>query len=385
MTDVTVPYLDLRRQHALAADDIADAVLRVTRSGWYVLGPEVEAFETEFAAWCGVRHCVGVGNGLDALTLSLRACGVGPGDEVLVPSNTYIATWLAVTAVGARPVPVEPRLQDNLLDPALVASAISSRTRAILPVHLYGRTADMTAVRELLADRDITIVADAAQAHGARLGSAQVGALADAEAFSFYPTKNLGALGDGGCVTTDDDLLADRVRVLRNYGSRRKYDNEIRGVNSRLDEMQAAVLRAQLPYVHAWNERRREIADRYSQALADIDGLVLPEAPGDPAEHVWHVYCVRHPRRDALQAALTERGVGTQIFYPTPPHRAAAYADHQIPDADGRLATLLADTNLALPVAPYLSDAEVEFVIDRVVESVRQVAAGPALLGAGTT
>jgi dTDP-4-amino-4,6-dideoxygalactose transaminase len=376
-TDIAVPYLDLRRQHELAATPITEAVLRVTRSGWYVLGPEVEAFEAEFAAWCGVPHCVGVGNGLDALTLVLRAWGIGAGDEVIVPSNTYIATWLAVTAVGARPVPVEPDVATGLLDPTRVAAALSDRTRAILPVHLYGRCADMSALRALATSHGIPLLADAAQAHGAIQNGGRVGALADAEAFSFYPTKNLGALGDGGCVTTADAELADRLRVLRNYGSRRKYDNEILGVNSRLDEMQAAVLRAQLPLVDGWNARRREIAGRYTEGLSDLSDLVPPQVPADLGEHVWHVYNISYPRRDQLQTALRALGVGTQIFYPTPPHLSEAYAALELPASVGTIAAELASTSLALPIAPYLRDEEVDWVISAVRRCLGRVPAQP--------
>jgi len=366
-----ISFLDLKAPYEELREALDDACLRVMRSGWYVLGKECEAFEAEFAAYCEARCCVGVGNGLDGLTLTLRALGVGPGDEVIVASNTYIATWLAVSATGATPVPVEPDPATFNLDPARVEAAITPRTRALLPVHLYGQPAPLGPLGAVARRHGLKLVEDAAQAHGARwegrrVGGSGAGGSSDAAVFSFYPTKNLGAHGDGGAVTTDDPDLAERIRVLRNYGSRQKYHNEVRGVNSRLDEMQAALLRVKLGHLDAWNARRRRLAARYHDGLAGLPGLALPTTLPE-AEHVWHVYTVRHPRRDALAERLRdEAGVGTLIFYPVPPHLSGAYADHGWAREDFPIAASLADTVLSLPLHAQLSEADVDYVIDHV-------------------
>ena len=348
-----IPFLDLAAAQAEVRAGIDAAIARVIASGWYIGGPEVEAFEAEFAAHSGARHCVGVGNGLDALRLALAAMGIGPGDEVLVPSNTYIATWLAVSHCGATPVPVEPLEGTHNIDPAKLEAAITPRTRAILPVHLYGQPADLDPILEVAAAHGLRVLEDAAQAHGAAYRGRRIGSHGDAVAWSFYPGKNLGALGDAGAVTTDDDGLADRLRVLRNYGSRRKYVNEVRGHNSRLDPLQAAVLRTKLAVLDAWNERRARIAARYLDGLAGTS-LGLPEVP-DWAKPAWHLFVVRHPRRDALQSALREQGVETLIHYPVPPHRQAAYAD--LPVAPQPIAERLAGEVLSIPIGPHLDDA----------------------------
>ena len=282
-----VPFLDLRAPYVELRSEIDSAMQRVLDSGWYLLGEEISAFETEYAAYVGADHCVGVGNGLEALRLSLEALGVGPGAEVIVPSNTYIATWLAVTQVGATVVPVEPDPATFNIDPARIEDAITPRTRVILPVHLYGQPADVDAVHDIARRRSLRVVEDAAQAHGARVRGTPVGA-ADVVAWSFYPGKNLGALGDAGAVTTGDADVADRIRVLRNYGSRVKYQNEVRGYNSRLDEVQAAVLRAKLPRLDAWNARRAAQAQRYTCELSAAE-LSLPPVP-TWADAVWHLY-----------------------------------------------------------------------------------------------
>jgi dTDP-4-amino-4,6-dideoxygalactose transaminase len=359
---VTVPFLELRRMLADYGEELEEAALRVVRSGWYILGREVEAFESEFAEYCGTRHCVGVANGLEAMELVLRAWEIGPGDEVVVASNTYIATWLAVSAVGARPVPVEPRPDTCNIDPERIAAALTPRTKAILPVHLYGQCADMAAIRELGRRHGLRVLEDAAQAHGASWDGVRAGALGDAAAWSFYPTKNLGALGDAGAVTTDDDALADRVRLLRNYGSRRKYYNEVVGTNSRLDELQAALLRVRLRHLEADNERRRSHVARYAEELAGLPGLTLPVVAGG-AGHVWHVYAAHHERRDELQQRLADDGVGTQIFYPVPPHRSDAYRDEGFGELELPIAEHLAATTLALPVDARLEASEQATVI----------------------
>lgn len=359
-----VPFLDLGAATAEIRTELDAAVGRVLQSGRYVLGPEVEAFEREFAAFVGTDHCVGVGNGLDAIELALRALGVGPGDEVIVPSNTYIATWLAVSRLGAVIVPVEPDPGTYNLDPARVEAAITPRTRAVVAVHLYGQPADMDPLLEVARTRRIRVAEDAAQAHGARYKGRPVGSLGDAAAWSFYPAKNLGALGDAGAVTTNDPHVADRVQALRNYGSRRKYVNEVRGVNSRLDELQAAVLRVKLPRLEEWNERRRHVAARYLDGLRGT-ALKLPSAaPGfDP---VWHLFVVRSGARDRLQEHLAKHDVQTLIHYPIPPHRQAAYADLGYPVGAFPIAERIHRECLSLPIGPHLTDGQVGDVIDAV-------------------
>ncbi|MBL8673945.1 MAG: DegT/DnrJ/EryC1/StrS family aminotransferase [Rhodospirillales bacterium] len=358
---MTVPFLDLRAVYVELKDEIDAAMLRVADSGWYVLGKEVAAFEAEFAAYCGVKHCVGLGNGLEALELTLRAWDIGPGDEVIVPSSTYIATWLAATACGARVVPVEPDVRTANLDPERVAAAITPRTRAIIPVHLYGQPADMDPVMALAERHGVRVLEDVAQAQGARYKGRRAGALAHAGAFSFFPSKNLGALGDAGAVTTDDATLADRLRTLRNYGSKVKYVNLEAGVNSRLDELQAAVLRAKLPTLDAFNDRRRALAARYLAALAGIDGIETPHVP-QWADPVWHLFTVRCRDRKAATAALDAAGIGWLIHYPIPPHLQRAYAGLGLPAGSFPLAERIADTTLSLPIGPHMPEADVDAV-----------------------
>ncbi len=361
-----VPFVDLQSLYSELRQEVDAALTRVAESSWYVLGPELEAFESEFAQYLGVRYCVGVANGLDALYLSLRAMGIGSGDEVIVPSNTYIATWLAVTRAGARVVPVEPDERTFNLDPRLVAQAVTTQTRAILPVHLYGQSADMSALTSLARAHGLQILEDAAQAHGAAHYAQRVGSLGDAAAWSFYPTKNLGALGDGGAVTTNDSGIADRVRILRNYGARAKYVNEVLGENSRLDEIQAAVLRVKLRHLDDWNGRRQEIACRYRDALRGIS-TGLPFVP-PWANPVWHLYVIRIPHRETLRARLTAAGIDTLIHYPIPPHLQAAYAHLRYPPGSFPLAESMADDVLSLPMHPHLSaehqDRVVKVLID---------------------
>jgi dTDP-3-amino-3,4,6-trideoxy-alpha-D-glucose transaminase len=360
---VGVPYLDLGAAYRELADDLDAAVLRVLRSGRYILGPEVEAFEAAFAAYTGTVHAVGCATGLDALILALRALGVGPGDEVIVPSNTYIATWLAVSAVGARIVPVEPDPQSALIEPTVVAAAIGPRTAAVLCVHLYGRACDGRALRALCDARSIALIEDAAQAHGAQRDGVRAGAFGHVGCFSFYPSKNLGALGDAGAVTTDDAALADRVRVLRNYGSRERYNNEVEGMNSRLDPVQAAVLSVKLAHLDAWNARRQAIAAAYDGALASLAEIAVATArEGD----VQHLYVVRSTDRDGLRAHLTAAGVGSEIHYPIPPHLSDAYAHLGHRAGAFPVAERLAAEVLSLPIGPQLAPVQVEAVIDAV-------------------
>jgi dTDP-4-amino-4,6-dideoxygalactose transaminase len=362
-----IPFLDLQRIHAEQRAALLAACARVIDGGRYVLGPEVEAFEHEFAAFCGARHCVGVGNGLEALELTLRAWGIGAGDEVIVPSWTFIATWLAVSAVGATPVPVEPAEGGFLIDPARVAAAITPRTRVVVAVHLYGHPADTTALRGLAQRHRLHLLEDAAQAHGARLGDRRAGALGDAAAFSFYPGKNLGALGDGGAVTCDDGALARRLRQLRNYGSSRKYVHELPGRNSRLDELQAALLREKLARLARDNAHRRALAQAYLEGLGGT-GLALPREAAD-CESAWHLFVVRTRRREELQRALAAQGIETGIHYPLPCHRQGAYANRDwpaLPSSD-RLAAEV----LSLPMGPHLSVADVGAVCAAVHAALR--------------
>jgi dTDP-3-amino-3,4,6-trideoxy-alpha-D-glucose transaminase len=358
---MNVPFLDLRAAYSELRDELDAATRRVAESGWYVLGAEVEAFEAEFAAYCGARHCVAVGNGLDALTLLLRACGVGPGDEVIVPAHTFIATWLAVTAAGALPVAADVDERTGNLDPARAEEAVTPRTAAILPVHLYGRPADMDALAAVAGRHGLALLEDAAQAHGARYKGRRVGALGRAAGFSFYPVKNLGALGDGGAVTTDDAALAARLRLLRNYGSATKYHHEERGVNSRLDELQAALLRVKLRRLDEWNGRRAGVARLYADVLADVPGLALPIISRG-SEPVWHLFVVRHRRRDELQRHLAGCGVGSMIHYPVPPHLSGAYRGGGWRGENLAVSERFARECLSLPIGPHLAAGDAEAV-----------------------
>jgi len=359
---VKVPFLDLGAATRELQGELEAAMARVLESGWYLLGAELEAFESAFADFVGAPHCVGVASGLDALTLGLRAAGIAPGDEVLVPAHTYIATWLAVSACGARPVPVDVEDAFGGLATSALEAALSPHTRALLPVHLYGHALDLAPLVDFAAAHDLTLLEDAAQAHGARRGGRPVGSLGGrAAAWSFYPGKNLGALADGGALTTADPELAQRLRLLRNYGSKRKYHHQIKGVNSRLDELQAAVLRVKLGHLEAWNERRRRVAKRYLESLAGLGyGLPTP-APG--AEPAWHLFTITSDRRDALRAALEAEGVGALVHYPIPPHLQPAYAELGHQPGDFPVAEKLAKELLSLPIGPQLSDAQQAHVI----------------------
>ena len=358
---MNVPFMDLKAPHDELRTELREAFERVLDSGWYILGHEVEQFEREFAGYCGAGHCVGVGNGLDALHLIVRAYGIGSGDEVIVPSNTYIATWLAVSHAGAVPVPVEPDARTYNIDPARIEAAITPRTKAIIAVHLYGQPADMDAINAVARRHGLKVIEDAAQAHGARYKTRRVGTLGDAAGFSFYPGKNMGALGDGGAVTTNDPVLAEQVRVLCNYGSRVKYHNETKGFNTRLDELQAAFLRVKLPRLDAWNERRKAIAHTYLQALSDA-GVVLPYVP-EWADPVWHLFAVRSQHRDALQAHLQGCGVNTLVHYPIPPHLQAAYAEQAMREGSLPVAEAMSREVLSLPIGPHMKQEQVRQVI----------------------
>ena len=357
-----VKFLDLHKVNERFHTEMDAATKRVLDSGWYLLGKECEAFEKEFAAFCGVKHAIGCANGLDALKLIIRAYGFGPGDEVIAPANTYIASLIAISANGATPVLVEPDVGTYLIDPLKIEEKITPRTKAIMVVHLYGRATDMSPIREIAKRHGLKIIEDSAQAHGAYFEGRRTGALGDAAGFSFYPGKNLGCLGDGGAVTTDDDELAKRIRALRNYGSDVKYHFPYRGTNSRLDEIQAAWLRVKLPHLDADNARRAEIAVRYCREITN-PVVTLPTAIGGDRQlsNVWHVFPVRVERRDDFQAYLTEKGVQTVIHYPIPPHRQPAYTEWhglKLP-----ITEKIHETIISLPISPVMTDGEVSEVI----------------------
>ena len=364
---MTVPFLDLGAAVEELQPALGETIQRVTASGRFVLGPELEAFEREFADYCEVAHCIGVGNGLDALSILLRAYDVGKGDDVLVPAHTFIATWLAVSATGARPVPVAVLETTGNLDPDGLAQALTPRTRAVMPVHLYGQPADMDRVGEFARRHELLVFEDAAQAHGARWRGQRVGGLGDGAGFSFYPGKNLGALGDGGAITCNRDDVAARCRRLRNYGSPRRYVHDEGGVNSRLDELQAAILRIRLPLLDAWNERRRSLAAKYH---ARLEGVRTPTV-ADGAESVWHLFVIRCAERGALQTALDRAGIQTLVHYPTAPHETGAYRELPIRAEAASTAVSLARSVLSLPIGPHLPFEDVDRVITVVQDFAR--------------
>jgi len=356
-------FFDLRSVNDASKSELTTAFNRVLESGWYVLGNEVNRFESEFANFCEVENCVGVGNCLDALQFILQGFGIGSGDEVIVPSNTYIATWLAVSNVGAIPVPVEPRIETYNIDPSRIQDSITSRTKAIIVVHLYGQPCDMDAVNEIGEKFGLKVIEDSAQAHGARYKGRRVGGLGNASGFSFYPSKNLGALGDGGAVTTNNPALANKINLLRNYGSKTKYQNEVKGFNSRLDELQAAFLIEKLKVLDKQNEERRKIASIYLEHLAYFEEIALPVIP-DWAEPVWHQFVIRHHKRNDLINNLKKAGIGTMIHYPIPPHLQLAYKEMGKKKGDYPISELIHKEVLSLPITPGISLLEIESVID---------------------
>lgn len=346
-----IKFLDVGWTRKALSSKVDAAVQRVLDSGWYIHGAELEAFEKEFAHYAGAKSCTGVGNGLDALELALRAAGIGAGDDVLVPSNTFIATWLAVTRAGANPVPVEPIEATYNIDPEKLGDALTPKTKAIIPVHLYGQTADMDPIMEFAESKGLFVLTDAAQAHGSYYKGRMAGSLGHAAAFSFYPGKNLGAFGDGGAVLTTDSELADKIRLIGNYGSKTKYHHETLGFNSRLDEIQAAILRVKLNKLDDWNWRRKEIAAVYRKELADTP-LILPEVP-EWAIPVWHLFVVRCKDRDKLISHLAENDIEAMIHYPVPPHKQGAYKDKvnlKLP-----ISERIHQEVLSLPIGPHLS------------------------------
>ncbi|MBT8565423.1 DegT/DnrJ/EryC1/StrS family aminotransferase [Polynucleobacter paneuropaeus] len=353
-----VPFLPLAKMHQSMRQQLDAAFHRVVNSGVFIMGPELDAFEEEFSSYCDVKFCVGVGNGLDSIYLLLKAFEIGPGDEVIVPSNTFIATWLAVSRCGAIPVPVEPTIRTFNIDPDLIENSITPRTRAIIPVHLYGQPADMDPINSLAAKHNLIVIEDAAQSQGALYKGRKVGSLGHAAATSFYPGKNLGALGDGGAILTNDHLIACRVEELRNYGSRVKYHHNLEGYNSRLDEMQAAFLREKLRLLDDWNNDRRIVSEQYSMALVDAP-VVVPFVP-DYASPVWHLYVIQSEKRDDLQAYLGSKGISTGIHYPIPPHRQECYKNYSFRKFP--VAETLSSKVLSLPLAPTMTSEEIEYV-----------------------
>ena len=383
-----VPFLDLKATYLEIKDELDEAYQRVMNSGWYILGRETGAFEQEFAAYCGTRHAIGVGNCLDALHLILRGYDIGVDDEVIVPANTYIATWLAVSYAGARVVPVEPRERTYNIDPRLIEAAITPRTKAIIAVHLYGQPADMDQIREVAAPHGLKVIEDAAQAHGARYRGRRAGSLGDAAGWSFYPGKNLGAYGDAGAITTDDDRLADRIRELRNYGSKQKYYNSYKGFNSRLDELQAALLRVKLKRLDEWNARRLKVASAYLDRLTYLErlegtGLILPIV-AEGAEPVWHQFVIRTTRRDDLQEHLGGAGIDTLIHYPVPPHLQAAYSEMALSRGCFPVTEAIHSEVLSLPIGPHMPESNLSRVVHALHSFfVRKGEAAPGSLNPG--
>lgn len=362
-----IPFLNLKKLNAQYAQDLKAASSRVIDSGWYINGEEVTTFEQNFAAYCGVRHCIGVSNGLDALKLILRAYDIGPGDEVIVPSNTYIASILAISEVGATPILVEPNIGSYNIDPSLIASKITSSTKAILVVHLYGLVAEMNPILEIAKKHHLKVIEDAAQAHGAVYNGKRTGNLGDAAGFSFYPGKNLGALGDAGSITTNDDELATKIIALRNYGSHKKYENLYKGYNHRLDEMQAALLQAKLPYLDGDNAKRRIIANKYLEEIVNLS-IVLPEKPTNAEQTVWHVFVIRTKERDRLQTYLLDNGIQTVIHYPIPPHKQEAYIEMN--EESFPISEQIHQEILSIPISPVQTIEETTEII-RVLNNFR--------------
>jgi len=356
-----INFLNLKKINASYSKDFHEALDDVLESGWFILGNQCKQFEKEFADYCGTKHAIGVANGLDALFLILKAWGIGEGDEVIVPSNTYIATWLAVTHLNAKPIPVEPVHSTYNLDPKRIIEAITPKTKAILPVHLYGQPADMDQIIEIAKQHKLYVLEDASQAHGAKYKKKTVGNLGDAAAFSLYPGKNLGALGDAGVITTNDSNLADQIFKLRNYGSNEKYKNEIIGYNSRLDELQAAFLRKKLKKLNEDNKKRSLIAKEYSRLLKDAKGLKTPEVLQD-AESVWHLYVVEHKNRKIIQEKLREKNIETMIHYPIAPHLQQAYKSLEIKEGNLKISEQIHANIFSLPMDPTLEIEDIRYI-----------------------
>lgn len=358
-----IKYYDLKTIHGLIREELEEAYHSVLSSGIYILGDVLERFENQWADYCGTKYCIGVANGLEALFLSLKALDIGQGDEVIVPANTYIATWLAVSHAGAKPVPVECDPRTYNIDPNRIESSITPRTRAIIPVHLYGQPADMDAIMDIAERYELYVIEDSAQAHGACYKGKKCGSMGHLSAWSFYPSKNLGALGDGGAITTNDAKLANRIRYLRNYGSIEKYKHDYIGFNSRLDTLQASFLLVKLKTLDDWNNTRKHQAQLYFEGLNDFSGVVLPVVP-DWAESVWHIFAIRHPRRDELRQYMKARGIETLIHYPIPPHLSGAYLSFGWKEGDFPITEEIARTELSLPIGPHLKDEEIFYIVE---------------------
>jgi dTDP-4-amino-4,6-dideoxygalactose transaminase len=362
-----VPFLSLKFQHGSIRQDMESAMKRVLESNWFILGNELEKFEQEYAAFSKTRFCAGVANGLDAIALSLRALGVGASDEVIVPSNTFIATWLAISAIGAKPIPVEPDIKTYNIDASKIEATITKKTKAIVPVHLYGQACEMEEIMRVANKHNLFVVEDNAQAHGAECQRKITGSFGHCNATSFYPVKNLGALGDGGAITTNDERLYQQVLRLRNYGSSKKYSNEELGMNSRLDELQAAVLSVKLKRLTEWNQQRSAIARSYESKLKGVGDLILPFTSPE-CSHVYHAFVVRTRQRDRLQQHLEANGIQTMIHYPVPPHLQRAYNNLGYRLGDFPIAEELAKTCLSLPLWPGMSESLVRQVTDCIIQ-----------------
>lgn len=362
---INVPFLDLSAVYVELKNELDIAYYKVMNSGWYIMGTELQCFEEEFAAYCGADYCIGVGNGLEALELILRGYNITIGDEVIVPTNTFIATWLAVTYVGATLVPVEPDEKTYTLNPLQIEKAITKKTKAIIPVHLYGQPADMDAIKTLAKNYGIKVIEDAAQAQGGSYKCEMVGGLADAAGFSFYPSKNLGALGDAGAITTDDENLVDSIRNYRNYGSVVKYHHESKGKNSRLDELQAAFLRVKLKYLDEWNKRRTKIAEKYLAKLKGIDRLQLP-IQNSESKHVWYAFVIRTNKREQLKKYLQDCGIETLIHYPIPPHKQKAYSEMNF--LNYPVSESIHREVLSLPIGPHMTLEQVDYTVESLLK-----------------
>lgn len=362
-----IHFLDLKAAYTELKTECDAAYHRVMESGWYLLGDELRAFEAEFSTYTQTKYCVGVGNGLEALELLLKAYDITSGDEVIVPSNTYIATWLAVSYVGATPIPVEPDIRTYNMDPTLIEEKITSKTKAIIAVHLYGQPCDMDRINVIAKKHKLIVIEDAAQAQGALYKNKKVGSLGNAAGFSFYPGKNLGAFGDAGAITTNDEAIAHKVSLLRNYGSERKYYNKTKGVNSRLDELQAAFLRVKLKYLDLWNDRRQNLATIYQTHLPQEPILVLPSVI-QASTPVWHVFAVRSKKRAGLQSYLKQQGVETLRHYPVPPHKQLAYCEMN--NLSYPISEKIHNEILSLPISPHHSEQAIKTVVDIVNQGV---------------
>lgn len=360
-----IPFLSFNYQDALYREKIMHALENVVDSKWYILGKNLEKFENEYAAFHKVKYAVGVANGLDALTIALKSLNIGKGDEVIVPSNTYIASWLSISAVGAHPVPVEPDIHTYNINPDLIEASITKNTKAIMPVHLYGQSCDMTKIMSIAKKYNLFVIEDNAQAHSSSWNGKLTGTFGNINATSFYPGKNLGALGDGGGITTDDDNLYHFSKIYRNYGSEKKYYNQIKGLNSRLDELQAAVLSVKLPYLNELTDQRRDIGNKYITLLKDCDEVILPFTSPE-SNHVYHLFVIRTNKRDALSEYLSKHNIGSLIHYPVPPHLQKAYLELGYKIGSFPIAEEIANTCLSLPLYPGMTDAEIEEVCDTI-------------------